>query len=93
MFYTYFLKSLKNGYIYIGSTSILPTIRTNQHNYGTNTWTKQNGPFELKYFETYICKEDARKRELFYKTGFGKQIKSLIVNLLEKKNVKPKIGM
>ena len=92
MHFVYFLKSIRNQKIYVGSTDKLPTLRTKEHNQGSNTWSKQNGPFELKYFEEYLCKADASKRELFYKTGFGKQIKTLIVDFLEKKNIKVNSG-
>jgi putative endonuclease len=79
MFYVYFIKSLKNGKYYVGSTDRLPKDRLAEHNRGMNQWTKQNGPFELTYYEMYICKEDAKLREKFYKSGFGRKIKSIII--------------
>ena len=82
MFYVYFIKSKRNGKIYTGVTSKDPKTRLAEHNYGTNQWTKQNGPFELCYYESYYCVKDAQNREKFYKTGFGKQIKKIIVDKL-----------
>lgn len=84
MFYVYFLLSLKNNKVYVGYTSKIPEKRLLDHNSGSNTWTKQNGPFRLVYYEGYHCKKDAIEREKFYKSGFGKQIKSIIVNKLKK---------
>ena len=61
-----------------------PRERLKEHSYGSNKWTKENGPFELVYFEEYICKEDTSKREQFYKTGFGRNIRNAIIEMLEK---------
>lgn len=79
MFFVYFLKSDKNGKIYCGQSTIHPEIRLKEHNRGLNLFTKQNGPFQLLYFEEYLCKEDARKKELFYKTGFGRKVRDAIL--------------
>lgn len=84
MYYTYFIKSVKNGKVYVGSTSNTPQIRLEQHNKGTSPYTKANRPFELVYYEEYSCLTDARKREHYYKTGLGKQIKLIIVEYIEK---------
>ncbi len=83
MFSIYFLKSTKNGKIYTGVTSKEPKTRLEEHNFGSNKFTKQNGPFKLLYFETYDCSTDAHKRENFYKTGFGRKIRDLIVKYIE----------
>ena len=79
MYFVYFLKSLRNGKIYVGSTGQLPEKRLYQHNIGMNKWTGENGPFKLVYFESSICKTDALMRENFYKTGFGRKIRGLII--------------
>jgi len=79
MFYVYFLKSQKNGKIYVGFTTISPIERTKQHNQNSNNWTKENGLFELLYFERYHCKKDALAREKFYKSGFGRKIRDSII--------------
>ncbi len=69
-----------NGKSYVGSTGIEVGKRLEQHNIGTNRWTKANGPFKLVYYESYICKTDTFLREKFYKSGIGKQIKKLIID-------------
>jgi putative endonuclease len=78
MYFVYFLKSLRNNKVYVGSTGQLPEKRLHQHNIGLNKWTSENGPFDLVYFESYSCKKDARMREDFYKSGFGRKIRDLI---------------
>lgn len=79
MYYVYFLESKKNGKIYVGFTSKLPSTRLREHNAGTNMWTKNNKPFTLVYYEDFFCEKDARRKELFYKSGFGEGIKKAIV--------------
>ncbi|MDP2676195.1 MAG: GIY-YIG nuclease family protein [bacterium] len=73
MSFTYVLKSLKNGKRYIGSTNLLPKERLKKHNHGSNQFTKRNGPFELVYQEEYDNKTEARKREIFLKSGIGRK--------------------
>jgi len=80
MYYVYFLKSTRNGKMYCGSSSKHPQQRLEEHNGGSNKWTKQNGPFLLLYFEEYICQIDCKKREQFYKTGFGRKIRNAILD-------------
>jgi putative endonuclease len=84
MFYVYFLKSLKNRKVYVGFSSKDPGVRFTEHLNGSNVWTRQNGPFELIYFESYYCGEDARNREKFYKTGVGKKVKQAIISVFTK---------
>lgn len=84
MFYVYFLKSLKNKQVYVGSTSKQPEVRLLEHNRGSNQWTKEHRPLKLIYYEKYHCLEDAKSRELFYKTGVGKVVKNIIIDAFEK---------
>ena len=69
----YVLKSAKNQKRYIGSTKLEPRLRLRQHNSGSNTWTRQNGPFYLIYTEDYQSKTEAIKRERFLKSGVGRK--------------------
>jgi putative endonuclease len=82
MFFVYFAKSLKNNKIYVGRTDKEPDIRIKEHNQSSNKWTKQNGPFKLQYYESFLCKEDAINKEGFYKTGIGKKIKRAICEVM-----------
>ncbi len=68
MFYTYILKSLKNGTLYIGSTNDLER-RFSEHNLGQSSYTKKNIPYEIVYYEAYKSENDARLRESNLKLG------------------------
>jgi len=72
MFYTYILKSNKNGRMYTGSTNDLRK-RLKQHNDGKSTFTKRDKPYEVIYYEACLNKDDARSRELQLKSGYGKR--------------------
>ncbi len=79
IYYVYILASLKTGESYVGYTSKKPTERLEEHNKGSDPWTHANGPFTLKYYESFVCKTDALIREKFYKTGQGKKLKEIIL--------------
>lgn len=78
-YFVYFAKSIKNNKVYVGFTTKFPAERISEHNAGCNAWSKNNRPFKLLYFEKYQCRADALMREKFYKSGFGKHIKKLII--------------
>lgn len=73
MFYVYFLKSRKNGDIYIGSCENIET-RFARHNSGKVKSTKGYLPWELLGCEEYLTRGEAVKRERFYKTGQQREI-------------------
>ncbi len=79
MFFVYILKSLKNNKSYVGVTEKIPTTRLDEHNLGSNQWTRHNKPFELIYYESYYCKKDAFHREKFLKSGIGNKLVGLII--------------
>ncbi len=62
MYYLYFLKSLSDGKLYVGSTNDLRR-RLSEHNAGKVPSTKPRRPFELRYYEAYSEEGDARRRE------------------------------
>ena len=62
MYYVYLLKSKKNGRIYTGYTDDLKW-RIEEHNEGKSSYTKNNRPYVLIYYESYFSKTDAQKRE------------------------------
>ncbi len=70
MFYTYILKSLKDGKYYYGQTNNLEN-RIKRHNNGKEKSTKGRIPFVLHYFEEYKTRGEAVKREFFFKTING----------------------
>ena len=66
----------KNGKHYIGYTEDLE-IRLLSHNLGKVRSTKAHKPYKVIYKEEYIDKTEARKREIFLKSGQGReQLKS-----------------
>lgn len=71
-YYTYILKSKKDGKMYTGLTNDLRK-RLLQHNNGQSIHTKGRGPFEVIYYEACLLEEKARSRELYLKSGMGKR--------------------
>jgi putative endonuclease len=67
MFYTYILKSEKSDRYYIGHTSNIED-RLERHNSGKVVATKNKGPWQVVYFETYESKAEANSRELYIKS-------------------------
>ena len=72
MYYTYFIKSIVFGKIYIGSTADLKK-RLEDHNAGKVRSTKPYKPWKVVYYEAHLSKTLARKAELFYKTSQGRR--------------------
>lgn len=72
MFYTYVIRSKKDGKWYTGSTQNLRK-RFKEHNNNKIFSTKGRGPFELVYYEACANEQDARMREKYLKSGFGKR--------------------
>ena len=69
-YYTYILESLKDGSLYIGYTSNLNN-RFKSHNSGQNKATKPHIPYKLIHFEGFINRIDAKRREIYLKSGWG----------------------
>lgn len=72
-FYVYVLESKKNGELYIGYTDNLKK-RIKEHNQGLNTSTKPYRPWQLIYYEACLNKEDAKRREKYFKTSQGRKL-------------------
>ena len=68
MFYTYILKSEKNGDIYIGSTENL-FRRLELHNLGKVKSTKFYRPWKLLEYRSFKTRGEAFMEEKFLKTG------------------------
>lgn len=62
MFYVYVLKSSKNADVYIGYSTDLKR-RFADHNKGFVSATSPNIPWMLVYYEAYLNKHDATRRE------------------------------
>jgi len=70
MFYTYILKSLKDGTYYYGSTNNLGH-RIKIHNSGKERYTKGHKPYKIHYYEDYKTRKEAIAREKFFKSIDG----------------------
>jgi putative endonuclease len=71
MFYTYVLKSEKDGRLYIGWTKVLRN-RFKEHKDGQVIATKNRLPMGLVYYEACLSEKRAIAREKQLKTGFGR---------------------
>jgi len=71
VYYTYVLQSKNDSNFYTGFTMDLK-LRFEQHNKGLVESTKDRRPLELIYYEACIDKNDATKREKYFKTYYGK---------------------
>jgi putative endonuclease len=71
MYFVYVLLSLQDKKFYIGFTENVER-RLADHNAGRNTSTKCRRPFELMYYEAHGSKDDALRREMYFKTAKGK---------------------
>lgn len=70
MYYVYAIKSSKQ--FYIGSTNNLRR-RIAEHRANRDFSTKHRGPWRLIYYEASEHEKDARKRERYLKTAWGKR--------------------
>jgi putative endonuclease len=77
-YYTYVLKSIKDGELYIGYTADLKK-RISRHNKGQNIATKPHIPYRIIHFEGFLNRIDAKNREIFLKSGWGlRSIKTML---------------
>jgi putative endonuclease len=72
MFYTYVIKSVSFDYFYKGHCEDLK-IRLKQHNSGMTASIKPYIPFEIVYFEEFAIREEAIKREKYFKSAAGRK--------------------
>ena len=72
MFFVYVIRSTVNGHFYVGFSEDIDR-RLAEHNSGKTRSTKPYRPWELFFFETVSSKEEARKREVYLKSGVGKE--------------------
>jgi putative endonuclease len=81
---TYVLFSEKDVMLYVGYSSNLER-RLMQHNSGNVKSTSYRRPMKLIFCEFYLFEEDARKREMYFKTTAGKKaIKLMLRSTLHK---------
>lgn len=70
-FYVYTLLSLKDYKLYAGFTTNLRD-RLSQHARGEVSSTANRRPLKLIHYEYFVNEADAKAREVFLKSGFGR---------------------
>lgn len=72
MHYVYLIKSIDTGKVYTGMTNDLKR-RFNEHLAGKVHTTHRMGEIKLIFYEAFVDKRDAVRRENYLKTSKGKQ--------------------
>ncbi|MDZ7796469.1 MAG: GIY-YIG nuclease family protein [Candidatus Marinimicrobia bacterium] len=70
MYYTYFIKSVKYDFHYIGHTNDLK-LSLAHHNSAKSKSTKYYAPFELASYVAVKTRKQASDLEKYFKTGSG----------------------
>jgi putative endonuclease len=73
MYYVYVLQSEVDKSVYVGRTADL-IRRLKYHNSGRVKSTKGKKPYKLVFYEAFKDKSDSVRDELFFKTGYGKEV-------------------
>ena len=83
-YYVYILFSLKDKGLYIGFTTNLKD-RLLRHAKGEVQSTSNRRPLKLIHYEYFVNEEDVKAREVFLKSGFGRnQLKNALKRTLKK---------
>lgn len=72
MWYVYVLVSLIRNCIYVGMTED-PDARIGRHQSGWEQTTRPYRPFGILLIEEFPSRVDARRREIYLKSGVGKE--------------------
>ena len=72
MFYAYVIRSINFNYYYKGHCENLE-VRLSQHNSGATVSIRKYVPFEIAYFEQFETREQAIKRERYFKSAAGRR--------------------
>jgi len=72
MYKVYAIKSSLINRIYVGMTKDIDN-RLKEHNQGKTKSTKGYRPWVLFYFEDFQTRQEARNREVYLKSGCGKE--------------------
>ena len=70
-YYVYVIQSEKTGKLYKGLTGDLAK-RLAAHNAGKVRSTKGSVPWSIVYSEVFSSRGEARKREVYFKSGYGR---------------------
>jgi putative endonuclease len=72
LMFVYVLRSTVTGRYYTGSCQEI-TDRLHRHNTGQSKATRHGAPWVLVYQETHATRIEAVRRELYFKTGKGRE--------------------
>ncbi|MFH1182778.1 MAG: GIY-YIG nuclease family protein [Candidatus Moraniibacteriota bacterium] len=72
MHFVYILQSQKDKRTYVGYTNNLKR-RLAEHNNGRVQSTKNRKPFIILFTEKFLTSREAKKRELYWKSGAGRR--------------------
>ena len=78
MYIVYIIQSKIDKRLYKGLTTDLDR-RIKKHNSRRTKSTRPYKQWNIVYFEEYSSKEEARKREQFFKTGEGRELLKKII--------------
>lgn len=78
MYFVYVLLSYRHNGLYVGYSQKLKQ-RITDHNAGKVISTKSGTPWKLIFFECYLDKGDALRREGYFKTTQGKRALRLML--------------
>ncbi len=73
IYYVYAFRSIKIGHLYKGFTNDLDR-RLNEHYSGKMSATNHMLPVELVHVEITLTRNKARELEIYFKSGYGKEI-------------------
>jgi putative endonuclease len=80
MYFIYILSNKINSQLYKGVTKDLEK-RLKEHNQGKHKYTSEFMPWEIVYYEEYESFSEARERELYFKSGSGREfLKKILFN-------------
>ena len=71
MFFVYILFSLRDRKLYVGCTNNLEK-RIQEHTSGSVISTRERLPLKLIYYEAYLTRAEAERREKYLKGGNGR---------------------
>ena len=72
MFFVYIIRSETDGRFYVGFSEDIER-RLYEHNIGKTFSTKGYRPWKLFFTEAYATRAEARDREVYLKSGVGKE--------------------
>jgi putative endonuclease len=80
MFYAYVLKSIGHNFYYKGHCEDI-SKRLAQHNAGKTKSIKAYTPFVVVYYEQFSTREEAIRRERYFKSAAGRRFLKTVLQI------------